>query len=204
MIGAIKEFYRKKKYGTPIIVVSGLPRSGTSMMMKMLEAGGLEIFTDNIRKADEDNTMGYYECEKVKTLDKDVDKSWLGDAKGKGLKVISSLLNELPDIYFYKGIIMHRNVDEVISSQNKMLTRKGERISPDDDNRVKVIFENHLDTVRRWIEIQPNFDVLHMSYKEVLDDPRGHSRQIGEFLRRDLTVEKMADVVDKQLYRNRS
>ncbi len=203
MIALVKELYRKKKLGSPIIVVSGLPRSGTSMMMKMLEAGGIELFTDKIRSADNDNPTGYHEFEKVKTLDKDIDKSWLGDAKGKGIKIISSLLRQLPDTYWYKGIFMNRDLEEVIASQNKMLVRRGDRPSAEDNDKMGALFGNHLDKVKRWLELQSNFDVFHVSYKEVLDDPIGQSRVVKEFLRRDLTVEKMASVVDKQLYRNR-
>ena len=83
-----------KRFGEPIIIVSGLPRSGTSMMMKMLKAGGITLLTDNIRKADEDNPQGYYEFDKIKKLPHDEDKSWIGDAKGKAVKVIAELLKE--------------------------------------------------------------------------------------------------------------
>ena len=76
----IEDVFRRFKYGRPIILVSGLPRSGTSMAMKMLEAGGLEVVEDGQRTADIDNPKGYYEDERVKELAEMDDKSWLRDA----------------------------------------------------------------------------------------------------------------------------
>src|SRR5687768_1736541 len=107
-----------------ITVVSGLPRSGTSMMMKMLEAGGLEPVVDHVRKPDEDNPKGYYEFERVKALEND--REWLPEAKGKFVKVISMLLRHLPADHRFKVIFMQRNMPEVLASQKKMLVRRGE------------------------------------------------------------------------------
>ena len=112
---------KPKETPDPIIVVSGLPRSGTSMMMGMLEAGGLELVVDGIRAADEDNPRGYYELERVKDLAKAEDKSWLITLQGKGVKVISLLLQHLPEAYNYKIIFMRRSIAEVLDSQSKML-----------------------------------------------------------------------------------
>src|SRR2546425_6296272 len=98
--------------GKPIVVVSGLPRSGTSMMMKMLDEGGLEPMTDGLRKSDEDNPKGYYEVELVKGLKKQQDKSWLEATQGKAIKVVSSLLKDLPPAYRYDVIFMNRSLDE--------------------------------------------------------------------------------------------
>src|SRR4026207_1213461 len=122
----IGDFLRRRKYGEPIVIVSGLPRSGTSMMMKMLEAGGLTVMTDAIRQADIDNPRAYCECERVKNLEKETDKSYVREARGKVLKVISFLLKDLPDDNYYRVIFMRRHLDEVIASQNKMLDRRGE------------------------------------------------------------------------------
>ena len=110
-----------------IIVVSGLPRSGTSMMMQMLEAGGLPIVTDHIRKADEDNPRGYYELEKVKKIKED--PSWLADCHGKAFKMVSALLYFLPKSRKFKVIFMKRNIEEMLASQRLMLMRLGK-----DDN----------------------------------------------------------------------
>jgi hypothetical protein len=199
----LNESNKKQRLGTPIIVVSGLPRSGTSMMMRMLGAGGIEILTDNLREADEDNLKGYYELEKVKTLSKDVDKSWLEEAKGKAVKIISALLKGLPQTYFYKVIFMNRNLDEVIASQDKMLTRRNERRSVVEDDKLKLMFEKHLQSVESWLSLQSNFDVLNIKYNDVLDNPTGNADRVKEFLQRELAIEEMAAVVNKQLYRNR-
>jgi len=171
--------------------------------MKMLKAGGISLLTDNIRTADEDNPEGYYEFEQVKNLHQDDEKSWIGDAKGKAVKVIAELLKELPENYFFKLIFMDRDLEEVIASQNKMLIRRGEPPEPGDDRKMMLLFEKHLRKVKQWIHGRSNFDVIFIDYKEVLDDPIRHAERIKDFLQRSLDVERMASVVDKRLYRNR-
>jgi hypothetical protein len=198
----IKGFMRKRKYGEEIVVVSGLPRSGTSMMMKMLEAAGLPIMTDAVRKADEDNPKGYYEYERVKDLEKDPDKSWVRNSRGKVLKVISFLLKELPPDNFYRVIFLQRDLDEVIASQKKMLDRRGEETRTEDE-RMKDIYRNHLIQVKILIPGKPNFELLEVKYKEVLDNPRHQAQRINEFLGGGLDTQAMVSAVDKQLYRNR-
>ena len=106
-----------------ITIVSGLPRSGTSMMMRMLEAGGMPVITDNLRTADDDNPRGYFEFEPAKKT-KD-DPSWLNAAEGKAVKMIYKLLYDLPDRLEYRVLIMRRNMQEVLTSQRKMLDRMG-------------------------------------------------------------------------------
>src|ERR671923_2816349 len=122
MISRLKSLFsnvKKPKKGDSIIVVSGLPRSGTSMMMKMLAAGKIELFTDNLRVADEDNPEGYFEFERVKKL-KDGDFAWLPGAQGKAVKVISALLEFLPSEFNYQVIFMRRRMSEILASQRKM------------------------------------------------------------------------------------
>ena len=116
MLSVIRQYLQQRRYGEPIIVVSGLPRSGTSMTMKMLDAGGIALITDEARLADEDNPKGYFELENVKSLGEQDDKSWLTEARGKAVKVISHLLRELPEHYAYRIIFMNRHVQEVIRS----------------------------------------------------------------------------------------
>ena len=177
-----------------IIVVSGLPRSGTSMMMKMLEAGGLPLLTDGLRKPDEDNPGGYYEFERVKKVKQD--PSWLEEACGKGVKIISRLLYDLPDQYGYKVIFMQREMDEVLASQRAMLARRGSSDPEVDDAEMGRLFARHLEEVARWLEEQPNFQVLYVEYARVLEDPRSEARRVGSFLGLGLDVEAMAGVVD--------
>jgi hypothetical protein len=202
MARGVQKWYRRLRYGKPIVVVSGLPRSGTSMAMKMLEAGGLRVVTDGLRTADEDNPKGYYEDERVKRLHKEEDKAWLRDARGKVIKIISFLLKSLPAEHNYQVILMHRNLREIVASQNKMLARRGERNDTPDDRALALLEEQVRDA--RFFWRRPHFEVLELHYKEALADPRAQARRIAAFLDRPLDVEKMAAVVDAQLYRNRA
>ncbi len=187
----------------PVIVVSGLPRSGTSMMMKMLEAGGIPPITDEIREADVDNPKGYYEFERVKQLDKG-DKEWVANAQGKSVKVISQLLRHLPDGYTYKVIFMRRNMDEIIASQKKMLINRGEDPDKVSDEEIAELFEKHLAQVMNWLDNQPNVDVLYIHYGAMLAEPQTQAELVTAFLGSDLDVEAMTAVVDPNLYRNRA
>lgn len=202
MISHIQRIYRKLRYGEPIVAVSGLPRSGTSMTMKMLEAGGMNVVTDEIRTADEDNPKGYFELERVKDLAKEQDKSYLKDARGKVVKIISYLLKELPGDNNYKIIFMHRNLHEVLASQTKMLERRGET-SETDDEKMLEIYENHLWKVKYLRKHTPYLEWIDVHYREVLENPVKQAERLRDFTGLDLDVEKMAGMVDKQLYRNR-
>ncbi|HET9529286.1 MAG TPA: sulfotransferase [Blastocatellia bacterium] len=182
-----------------IVIVSGLPRSGTSMMMRMLTAGGIEALTDNLRTADEDNPKGYFEFEKVKELEKD--DSWLADARGKAVKIISKLLKHLPARYSYRVIFMRRKMDEILASQRQMLIRRGEPADTISDRRMAEIFERHLKDVQAWLENQPNIEVIYVDYNETLADPSPSIERINEFLGGGLDASAMMDVVEKALYR---
>lgn len=202
MLNPLKRILRKRKYGDEVIVVSGLPRSGTSMMMRMLDAAGLTILTDHERAADEDNPKGYYEHERVKALESETDKSWVAEARGKVLKVISMLLKDLPDDNFYRVIFMRRDLDEVVASQNRMLERRGED-NPIEDQRTKDYYLRHLVQVKFLVRNRDNIEMLDASYREALDRPLEFARRVNKFLGGGLDAETMAAVVDPQLYRNR-
>ena len=202
MASFVSRTLRRWRYGEPIVVVSGLPRSGTSMAMKMLEAGGLSLVVDGIRTADEDNPKGYFEDERVKDLGEMEDKSWLGGARGKAIKIISYLLKDLPRTQNYKILFMRRDVHEVLASQTKMLERRGEA-SEADDERMLELYGNHLWIVDRLLKREPHLDSLDIHYKKVLEDPRGEAERMRDFLEMPLDVDKMAGVVDARLYRNR-
>ncbi|MDY7076675.1 MAG: sulfotransferase domain-containing protein [Chloroflexota bacterium] len=184
-----------------IIIVSGLPRSGTSMMMKMLEAGGTQILTDNIRTADDDNPQGYYEFERVKQTEQD--PSWVEDARGKAVKMISALLKHLPRDYTYKVIFMRRNMGEILASQRQMLIRRNEPTDAVSDERLAELFRQHLQKVETWIDEQPNFEVIYVNYNQVLENPAQQANMINKFLDHTLDVENMAGIVDRSLYRQR-
>lgn len=186
----------------PIVIVSGLPRSGTSMMMKMLEAGGIAPLTDELRAADGDNPKGYYEFERVKQLDKG-DTGWLPMARGKAVKVISFLLQHLPAGERYQVIFLRRNLDEILASQRRMIINRGEDPDQMDDAQVAAMFNRHIELVEKWLARQPNVDTLYIHYSDVMADPLPEINRMGRFLGRDLDAQAMAEVVDPDLYRNR-
>ncbi len=203
MVSKLTRMVRRARFGKPIVVVSGLPRSGTSMLMKMLEAGGLPLVADGVRTADEDNPKGYYEDERVKGLAEQADKSWLDAARGRAIKVISFLLKELPASHNYRVLFLRRNLSEVLASQAKMLARRGEA-SDADDARMRELLESDLWRAGYLLRHAPQFEALDVEYRQVLDDPAGQARRINAFLGGDLDETAMATVVDKQLYRNRA
>jgi hypothetical protein len=184
-----------------ITIVSGLPRSGTSMMMGMLEAGGLPVLTDRVRTADEDNPKGYYEFELVKKIE--TEQGWLQAARGKAVKMISALLKYLPPTYSYQIIFMRRSLAEVLASQRQMLIRRGENPDAVDDARMAALFEKHLATVEQWLAAQPHMRVLYVRYDEVVADALAQARRVNEFLGGGLDVDRMAAAVDRALYRQR-
>ena len=185
-----------------ITVVSGLPRSGTSMMMKMLEAGGIPPVTDNLRTADEDNPKGYYEFERVKQLPKG-DVAWLPDAQGKVVKVIAALLPYLPGPYHYRVVFMQREMSEVLASQRQMLIRRGEDPNKIPDDVIAKLFEKHLKQVNDWVAQQSNVERLDVNYNAMLKDPAPYITQINAFLGGQLNIQKMSEVVDPALHRQR-
>ena len=185
-----------------ITIVSGLPRSGTSMMMKILEAGGLEVLTDGLRTADEDNPKGYYEFERVKKLKED--KEWLDAAKGKVVKIISALLKDLPDAYQYNIVFMRRRMKEILASQKKMLVRRGEPTDRTNDEKMTEVFESHLKQVEDWLNKKQNMNVIYVTYHEVLENPENNIKQVNEFLGHILDEDKMMKAIDDRLYRNRA
>lgn len=172
------------------------------MMMKVLEAGGLQIFTDNQRQADEDNPKGYYELEQVKAL-KDGEDAWLKDAPGKAVKVISSLLEYLPSAYHYKIIFMRREIAEILASQRQMLVRRGEA-NESDDQKMAEMFQEHLKRVRVWLANQPNMDVLYVDYNALMANPNPEIKALAEFLGLNEHLDAMLAVPDQKLYRQKA
>ncbi|MCK5863460.1 MAG: sulfotransferase family protein [Candidatus Hydrogenedentes bacterium] len=195
-----------------IVIVSGLPRSGTSMMMRMLEAGGIPPFTDTLRQADPDNPRGYYEYEPVKRLDQDA--SWMGSAAGHALKVISSLLKYLPPHHNYSVIFVNRAVEEILASQQAMLHRRVKQgeidpttITPQRlDQENEVLFQTytrHVQQTHHWLMAQKNINTLIVEHRGTLENPITTAQQINSFLVEELDTTAMANAVEKQLYRQR-
>ncbi len=203
MLAQLRRTYRRLRFGEPIIVVSGLPRSGTSMAMKMLEAAGLPMMMDGVRQADVDNPKGYFELERVKDLAAEEDKSWLGAARGKVVKIISYLLKELPPTHNYKVVFMRRNLEEILASQGKMLVHREESHEASDE-RMTEVFESHLWRANWLLTHSPHFEHLYVHYSDVLAEPRAQAARVADFLGGRLDVERMAAVVDERLYRNRA
>lgn len=183
-----------------ITIVSGLPRSGTSMMMRMLDAGGMDVVVDHMRKPDEDNPVGYYEFEKVKKIKEDV--SWLDGVKDKVVKMISVLLYDLPSNNHYKVIFMKRNMQEILASQRRMLERRGTE-DENSDEKMERFFQKHIAEIEGWLRTQAHIDVLYVDYNDAVKDPMKSAQQVNAFLDNTLNMEKMAAAVDKLLYRNR-
>lgn len=186
-----------------VYVVSGLPRSGTSMMMKMLETGGMTVLTDELRAPDRDNPRGYYEFEPVKRL-KDGDSAWIEQARGKAVKIVSALLEHLPGNYRYKIVFMERDMKEILASQRKMLENLGKSGNPDEDETFMRLYRKHLEKVKTWLGSQPNVDVLYVNYNELLAKPPDVSAGVAGFLGVSLDLADMSAVPDEQLYRQRA
>jgi hypothetical protein len=187
-----------------VVVVSGLPRSGTSMLMSMISAGGLEEVVDGVRQADDDNPRGYHELEAVKDLDKNGDTAWLDDAHGKVVKIISFLLQHLPATHHYKIVFVRRSLQEVLASQQKMLDRRGASGGDAADAEMARVFAAHLSKIERQLAARKNCEVLYVEHRAAVTQPAAVAERVNAFLGGSLDVEKMSGVVDSQLYRNRA
>ena len=184
-----------------ITIVSGLPRSGTSLMMQILKAGGMGILTDDIRRADENNLKGYYEYEKVKSLMKD--NSWLAEADGKALKVIAQLIPFLPDSFEYKVIFMERKIDEIIHSQNKMIDKLGGKTAIVSPEILKKTFAAQVEKVKSFLAGKPNFKTAFANYNVLIENGKDEIERINSELELNLNLEIAINQIDKTLYRSK-
>jgi hypothetical protein len=185
----------------PIIIVSGLPRSGTSMMMRMLAEGGIPVITDELRRPDSDNPKGYFEFETVRQMSGG-SVEWLANSGGKAVKVISALLEYLPPNYAYKIIFLERDVHEILASQRKMLMNRNEK-EMGNEAEIEAQIQKHLSVMKPWLVRQPNMEVLYVNYNSLMAKPESLCEQITEFLDLPLNRTRMLAVPDQQLYRNR-
>jgi sulfotransferase family protein len=185
----------------PIVIVSGLPRSGTSMMMRMLAEGGIPVVTDELRRADSDNPNGYFEFETVRQMSEG-NVEWLAKANGKAVKVISALLEYLPSNYSYKIIFLEREIKEILESQRKMLANRNEKATADEAG-IEMQIQKHLSVMKPWLVRQPNIEVLYVNYNTLMTKPEPLCEQITEFLDLPLNLTRMLTVPDRHLYRNR-
>jgi len=185
------------KKSKPIIIVSGLPRSGTSLMMQMLAVGGIPTLSDATRQADTNNPGGYFELEEVKTLE--MEKKWLIDAQGKAVKIISHFLKFLPAEHTYKIIMMKRALSNVIISQNRMLQQLGKEMGPIEDDKLKDIYQLHLDEIKTWLSLQQNIQTIDVVYEHIMAKPETIIQEIGAYLETELNKEVMIQVIDHSL-----
>ena len=184
-----------------ITIVSGLPRSGTSLMMQMLDAGGLPVLSDGERQPDTDNPKGYLEWERIKQLQKD--PSLIAEAEGKVVKVISEFIRSLPSDHDYRIVFMQRPLPEVLKSQDEMLRRRGNTELVTDNSAVEEFFQRDLIEVNKWLAGQANMQVLRVHYHRVLREPKAVAEEVAAFLQVPLDIETMVRQVDGSLYRNR-
>ncbi len=185
-----------------VTVISGLPRSGTSLMMAALEAGGLPVLTDGVRAADEDNPRGYYEYEPVKRTRED--PSWVDLARGRAVKVVYRLLFDLPVDREYRVLFMKRRLAEVLASQDRMLERRSQAVEPMDLERFTRLFGAEVERARAWLAARPNFRVLEVDFNRMIGEPAPALESVSAFLGGGLDVREMARVVDPALYRQRT
>ncbi len=184
-----------------IVVVSGLPRSGTSLMMQMLQAGGYPVLCDDQRVADENNPRGYLEYEKVRRLERD--SSWLAEAEGRAVKIVSLLLYSLPQQFEYRILFLRRSLDEIQQSQAAMLQRN----QPHAIGGVRDLrsdFERHLQHLKEWWRTQMNMSVQECDYAEIIHSPRKQAAAVAQFLNAPLDLDAMAAAVDPTLHRQRT
>jgi hypothetical protein len=191
----------EKKSMKNIIIVSGLPRSGTSLMMQVLEAAGFPLFYDNHRQKDINNAAGYYELEAVKKITENA--AFLAEAIGKGIKIVSHLLEYLPPLYDYKVIFMERHLREIIDSQNKMLLNSGKDVGHLSKMELEKFFFRHINSTKQWLNAQSNFDVHYISYNLLLSEPENQLQKIIKFLQLDVNVQNLKSCIRADFYRNR-
>jgi len=185
-----------------IYVVSGLPRSGTSLAMQMLAAGGLPVLSDGLRPSDSNNPRGYHEWEKIKQLPQD--PACIAEAEGKAVKVISSLLMSLPGGHEYRVLFMTRPLEEVVASQSVMITNLGTRGPSLPAQTMMAALKAHRNQVLAWLKTRQDIPVKELDYHALLADPPARAAQIASFFDLPLDTEAMAKQVDPALHRQRA
>ncbi len=185
--------YRKNQ----IVIVSGLPRSGTSLMMQMLHKGGIEVLTDNNRKADNSNPKGYFEYNPVMSIHKD--NSWLESAQDKSVKVVAPLLKFLNPKYRYKVIFMKRDLTEIVKSQQKMIGKDPETLPM----RLFESYKKQLSLVDVWKNKEPGVELIYVDYKDALNNTKEVVDKVMSFIDVSMDAKQMESCVDKSLYRNK-
>ena len=202
-IRALQEIAQKPYDSTStVLIVSGLPRSGTSMMMQMLKAGGVELLTDGTRDSDDDNPRGYFEHECVKKIRGE--SAWIVNARGRAIKIVAQLLPYLPAVpdLSYRVIFMDRDLDEVLMSQKVMLERRGEKGAGLPPERLKKVFQQQVNQALTLLRIK-HIPVTFIDYGEAISDPKAVAARVNAFMGALLDEQAMASAVDRSLHRQR-
>ena len=185
-----------------ITIVSGLPRTGTSMMMNILKESGIAILTDQTRIADNHNPRGYFEYQPAKELPEG-NISWLESAEGKAVKVISFYIHHLPPKYEYKVLFMERTIEEIVMSQQKIVIDENKRIHKKEVKMMEDYFKDHIRKTKTWISLQPNFTVHYFSYNNMVANPQEYTSILSEFLECEIKGSVLTKVIDEKLYTQR-
>ena len=195
----------EKKSGKVFVLVSGLPRSGTSLMMQMLAAGGMKILTDEERTADVDNPKGYYEWEPIKQIGKKPELLDEEGLDGRAIKCISMLLQKMPLKHNYKVIFMTRPIEEVVVSQNAMVNRLASKGAELDPEQLQRGLSGHRKEILHWLKSMPNMEFVEIDYPKLVRDPESETKRVADFLGPDFLPhpDKMAAVSDTSLYRRK-
>jgi hypothetical protein len=195
-------------FSDDILVVSGLPRSGTSLLMQMLQAGGVPILTDSVRAADLDNPKGYFEFEATKKLLED--QSWLAHARGKAVKIVVPLVCSLPPGFRYRVLLIERNYTELLDSQAKMIQRRaiqrGGKDLPNSPERRELLtreFARAMDRAKTLLGSREDVQLLVLRHEDIMGDPEAAARFLADFAGGTLDRACMAATVDRSLHRNR-
>jgi hypothetical protein len=184
-----------------VTIVTGVPRSGTSLVMQMLAAGGLPIASDGVRRADPDNPRGYFELEAARSLARDA--SWLPGIAGRAVKLVHTLVPSLPPDLLYRVLIVRRRLDEVLASQRVMLARRGPAPDAAEDVRLLPVLEEQLAGLERWLDAREDLAWLGIDYAELVADPGRVTARMNAFLGGGLDERAMAACVDPALHRER-
>jgi hypothetical protein len=184
-----------------VTIVTGVPRSGTSLVMQMLAAGGHPIASDGVRRADADNPRGYFELEAARRLARDA--SWLPELAGRALKLVHTLVPSLPTTLQYRVLMVRRRLDEVLASQRAMLARQGAAPDPAEDDRLLPVLEAQLAQLEGWLAAQQGLAWLRIDHGELLAHPAQLAARLADFLGGGLDARAMAACVDPTLHRQR-
>lgn len=183
-----------------VLVVSGLPRSGTSLAMALLAEGGVELLTDGVRGPDPDNPLGYHEYEGVKRLPHDA--RWLAAARGRAVKVIHAFLQQLPEGWTYRVILLRRNLRDVVASQDRMLARRGQPVGGLPAERVAEVLGQQLDSARDWLRSRPDVAWMELDYDALLREPEPELARLIEFAALRVPVSRLAALIQPERRRD--